>query len=218
MDELTAKSCRNKFQLNEAKCKELQISFARCKPQFAPIVVNDNSIEVVTSVKLLGLNISNNLKWNCHISEIVKKASTRLYFLRQLKRANVAEKELVTFYITCIRPITEYACPVYHNGLPKYLSDDLERLQKRALRIIFPFASYSDALEVCGLPSLCDRREALTTKLFQEICCNTSHKLYHLLPELNESTVNLRNRRKFYVPVCKTNRLKASFIYSNSCK
>ena len=77
VDELTAKSCRNKFQLNEAKCKELQISFARCKPQFAPIVVNDNSIEVVTSVKLLGLNISNNLKWNCHISEIVKKASTR---------------------------------------------------------------------------------------------------------------------------------------------
>ena len=28
--------------------------------------------------------ISNDIKWNCHISEIVKKAATRLYFLGQL--------------------------------------------------------------------------------------------------------------------------------------
>ena len=44
---------------------------------------------------------------------------------------------LVTFYVSCVRPVTEYACTVFHNGLPKYLSDDLEQLQKRALRIIF---------------------------------------------------------------------------------
>jgi hypothetical protein len=68
----------------------------------------------VTTIKLLGLNISNNLKWNHRIEEIVKKASTRLYFLRQLKRAKIAEKELLTFYMTFIRPITEYACPVFH--------------------------------------------------------------------------------------------------------
>ena len=59
MDELVLKSRGNKFQMNEAKCKELQICFAKSKPDFEPIIVNDKPIKVVTSVKLLGLNISN---------------------------------------------------------------------------------------------------------------------------------------------------------------
>lgn len=44
---------------------------------------------MVENVKLLGFNISSNLTWNVHIKEIVKKASKRLYFLIQLKRAKV---------------------------------------------------------------------------------------------------------------------------------
>jgi hypothetical protein len=218
VDELVLKSRGNKFQMNETKCKELQICFAKSKPDFEPIIVNDKPIKVVTSVMLLGLNISNDLKWDGHISEILRKAATRLYFLRQLKRTKIAKKDLVTFYTTCIRPITEYACPVFHNGLPKYLSYGLERIQKRALRVLFPYCSYTEALELCCLPSLYDRRESLTTKLFEELCSNANHKLHHLLPEINTCTVDLRNRRKFNVPHCKTNRLKDSFIYSNSIK
>ena len=69
------------------------------------------------------------------------------------------------------------------------------------------------------LPSLYDRRDTLTTKLFEEICCDPNHKLHHLLPEVNRSSVNnLRNRRKFNLPICKTNRLRNSFIFSNSGK
>ena len=218
VDELAEMSHRNKFQINEAKCKELRISFAKCKPQFEPIVIDDKLIKVVTRVKLLRLNISNDLKWNCHISEIVKKVVTQLYYPGQLKRTHVAEKDLATFHITCIRPITEYACPVFHNELPSYLSDDLERIQKRALRIIFHQSSYVEALELCSLPSLYDRRESLTTKLFEEICCDTNHKLHHLLPEFNRSSVDLRKTRKFNVPRCETNRLNNSFIYYNSSK
>ena len=35
--------------------------------------------------------------------------------------------------------------PVFHSSLPKYLSDDIERVQKRAMRKIFPSLSYNDA-------------------------------------------------------------------------
>ena len=38
----------------------------------------------------------------------------------------------------------EHACPVYHNSLPSYLSDELETLQKRAMRIIHSFVNYRD--------------------------------------------------------------------------
>ena len=40
-----------------------------------------------------------------------------------------------------------------------YLSDQIESVQKRALKIIFPFMSYEDALKKSGLINLCQRRE-----------------------------------------------------------
>ena len=120
MEELIDKSNQNKFQLNESKCKELQILFPKSAADFAPIVINRKAIEVVSTVKLLGLNISSDLRWNGHVAEISKKVASRLYFLNQLKRANIPAKDLLIFYLTCIRPETEYACLVFHNALPAY--------------------------------------------------------------------------------------------------
>ena len=79
-------------------------------------------IEVVPSAKLLGVIISNDLKWNVHVEMICKKVAARLYFLRQLKRAKVPANDPLSFYITCIRPAAEYACtffiPLYRNISP----------------------------------------------------------------------------------------------------
>ena len=108
------------------------------------------------------MNVSSNLKWNEHIYQVITKARKRLYFLTQLKRAKVGTNELVLFYCTCIRPILEYASPVFHNGLTKYLSNDLEMVQKRAMRITFPWTSYTDALPLAGLQQLDVRRDELT--------------------------------------------------------
>ena len=105
------------MQLKESKCKELRIGFSTTKINFDPIIINVREIEVVPQAKLLGLTISNDLKWNSHVKNICKKASTRLYFLRQLKRANVPSKNLLLFYVTCIHPVVEYLCKVFHNSL-----------------------------------------------------------------------------------------------------
>ena len=50
------------FQLNERKCKELRISFAKNEPEFDPTWVNRQTLETVKSIKLLGRNISSDLK------------------------------------------------------------------------------------------------------------------------------------------------------------
>ena len=76
-------------------------------------------IETVKSVKLLGLNISSDLKWNVHVSELVRKVSTRLYFLRQLKKSHIAKRELLLLYITCIRSIPEYGKPTFSSRSTK---------------------------------------------------------------------------------------------------
>lgn len=139
----------------------MRISFARTDPTFTRVLINGKAIDIVPTVKLLGLNISNGLRWNCHVAEISRKVSTRLYSLSHLKRANV-----VTI---CIHPITENACAIFHHGLPLYLSDELECLQKRTLRIIFPSLSYRDAMSAANLSSLADRRSTISAKLFADI-------------------------------------------------
>ena len=62
-------------QLHEDKCKELRIFFARTERSFTPISVHNKPTEVVSNTKVLGLHISQDLKWNNHIAEIVKKVS-----------------------------------------------------------------------------------------------------------------------------------------------
>ena len=86
---------------------------------------------------------------------MTKKAAKRLYFLAQLKRAKVPPEELVQFYVACIQSVLLYGCQVFHFSLPQYLTFSLERIQKRALRIIFGYeVHYSDALARSGFVTL----------------------------------------------------------------
>ena len=70
---------------------------------------------------------------NAHIEEVIKKAHKHVYLLISLHRANIPPKDIVTFHCTCVRSILEYCLPVFHYALPKYLQEDIERVQKRAL-------------------------------------------------------------------------------------
>ena len=88
---------QNRVQLNADKCKELRSSFAKKQRVFDPIIIEGKEVEFVTSTKLLGLTISNDLTWNDHVTEITKEASKRLYFLTQLKRAGVPKHDLALF-------------------------------------------------------------------------------------------------------------------------
>ena len=76
-------SSENRVKLNSDKCKELRISFAKIKPQLAPIVVSNQELKCVESAKLLGVTITNNLTWNDHIGQTIKKVSKHMFFLVQ---------------------------------------------------------------------------------------------------------------------------------------
>ena len=61
--------------------------------------------------------------------------------------------------------------------IPKYLSDEIERVQKRILRIVYPNLHYEDALIEARMESLYARREIACNKLFNQILNNPNHKL-----------------------------------------
>ncbi len=139
-------------------------------------------------------------------------ASKRLYFLRLLKWAGLDHSSQLAVYTTCIRSVLEYGCQVWNYGASQYLSDDVERIQRRALRIIYPNLSYRRALEVTSLPSLSQRRDELCRSYFIKMTDST-HKLHYLLPDKRSNS--LRNNDNFTYIWSYTNCFKNSYIPSS---
>ena len=218
LDEINDWSIANKFQLHPQKCKELRISFTRDDVSHEDVLIDQSTLNIVESVKILGVTIQNNLKWNLHIKDTVKKASKRLYFLKQLKRAKLSTEELVKFYVTCIQSVILYACQVYHYSIPEYLSKSLERVQRRALRIIYGYDySYKELLSQSKLTTLSERRSDLCSKFFDKIMSDPQNNLYKLLPFNEDShSCDLRRKGRFHPPKCATNRHQKTFIVSAS--
>lgn len=165
---------------------------------------------MVHLAKILGLTISDNLVWNNHVNNVIKKANKRLSFLVQLKKAKVPIKDIINFYCICIRPTLEYGAQVFHYALPGYLQETLERVQKRVLSIIYPGISYHDSLVLSGLPNLTVRRQELCEKLFCSVNSDSNHKLHNLIPFT-------KGQRAYELPFIQTNRFENTFIPS-SCK
>ena len=197
------------MQLNADKCKEMVIYFKKIFHSFPPLEVDGNELPVTDCAKILSVTISSDLKWNNDIVDCIKKANKRLYFIVLLKRARVPLNDIVNFYCTTIRPVLEYCAPVFHHALPTYLTEDIERIHKRALSIISPSMSYRECLDSLSLPTLYDRRNGLCRQLFNSIAINPGHKLYHLLPPRKQSSYNLRRRSH-------TERFRRSFVYAMS--
>ena len=119
---------------------------------------------------------------------------------------------MLDFYCCSIRSVLEYCAPVYHHALPAYLSEELERVQKRVIKILAPHLSYSEALTIFGLTKLKDRRSNACVKFFTDITNNPTHKLNCLLSPVNSPKYKLRHQRKFCLPRFKTDRHRKIFI------
>jgi len=124
--------------------------------------------------KQLGVHISDNLKWAQHVDALASKVASRLHFLKQLKRCGASTEDLICFYSSVIRPVLEYACPVWHSGLTTGQIDKLESLQKRALTIIYCNIDYHMSLILAGLDTLYSRREHILQRLYKQIIGHSS--------------------------------------------
>ena len=67
--------------------------------------------------QILGVTMSNTFKWNCHVSDVIKRANKLTHFLILLKRVNIPAHDIMCFHLTCIRPVFEYCAPLYPRAL-----------------------------------------------------------------------------------------------------
>ena len=123
--------------------------------------------------------LTNDLKWTENTSNICSKVNQKLYLISKLKHFGLQKEELITAWQSILRPITEYAVPLWHSGLTEHDNNRLEMLQKKVLGIILgtiyienrryykleeTHMSYDEALQTIGLTTLKYRREVLTNK------------------------------------------------------
>ena len=90
----------------------------------------------VETCKLLGIEFNKRPTWQEHIEKVHKKASARRYVISQLQSTKVKVEDVVKVYISLVRPITEYACHVWHPCLTPGQVNLLESIQECALAMI----------------------------------------------------------------------------------
>jgi hypothetical protein len=211
-DQISEWSQRNLMNINVKKTKEMLLGPILKNPP-DQIVLNTVNIERVTSFKLLGITVMNNMSWENHVSAICAKSSKRLHFLTILKRSAVSPTDLLQFYKCVIRPVIEYACPVWQSSLTSDQSDRLESVQRRALKIIYNSSDYELMCALHSVEPISVRLDSLARTFFIRVS-RPDDCLNRLLPaERSEDILNrLRQPNRLPFAICRTNRFLKSFL------
>ena len=118
----------NKLKINPRKTKVISFNKSN-KLDFHPEVsMSGNQIlEVVSEIKLVGVIVNHHLRWQKNTDYICQKATEKLWTLRRLQKFSLVKE---------VRSLLEYAVPVWHSGLTKKQTNQIEKIQKIAFKII----------------------------------------------------------------------------------
>ena len=202
-----------KMIINEKKTKTMIFNFTDNYKFTTRLQLKGKTIDVINSTRLLGTMMTDDLKWDLNVSTIVKKANARMELLRKVASFGTPAEDLKTIYILFIRSLLEQSATVWHSSLTQENIDDLERVQRSALKIILQekYQGYLKGLAQLEIESLNSRRQELCLNFAMK--CTKNEKMKHMFP-LNPKShqMNTRNEGKYQVQHANTGRLKNSSI------
>ena len=201
----------NEGLLNTKKSNYMIFNFSNIHQFKTRLFLDGNLLEQVKETRLLGVIITEDLKWHKNTQNLVKRCYQRMIIIRSLYSFNIPIAELVNIYCLYIRSVAEQSCVVWGSAITVEEENDLERIQKVALRIILKenYVSYSNALAITSLDTLKSRRILLMKRF--AIKCTKNPFTQGMFP-LNKSKVCTRNKEKYAVTHAKTGRLAKSAI------
>ena len=129
--------------------------------------------------------------------------------MRNLKKPGVSCADIVTVYCVMIRTLLEYASSAVFANLLQLLSNDLERVERRAMAIIYPTNSYTDALLLAGIQPLGVRRDIACRKFVASVeLDNPLYPLIHKHSRISNHTYFLRSERPDGTTITRTDRFQ----------
>ena len=109
----------NHLTINVAKSKSMCISRSRSSKLRFTILVNSSSLEKVKCFKYLGLWISDDLTWSCHIESVCCRARRQLGFIYRFFSPHCDAGTILALYKAHVLPMLDYACIVWDPHLRK---------------------------------------------------------------------------------------------------
>lgn len=210
LDAISAWTDRNLMKVNESKTKYM--IFTRAQADFVTrLSMNNSMVEKMEEMKVVGVWLTSDMKWDKNTRELAKKAYSRMSILTKLKYVGVSIEDLLDVYVLFIRSIVEYCSVVWHSRLTIELTNVLERVQKICLRVILGanYVGYEAALEMCALETLNERRENRCMD-FARRCLK--HPIHQRLFPLNTGPSTSRSSEKYKVNFARTSTYKNSAI------
>jgi hypothetical protein len=133
--ELWLRDCRIAINVS----KSTAVLFAktmRCIQRPRPVQLFGEPIKLVDTARYLGVTLHRRLTWSSHVNQVGRKAAQSLGVLGPLlnRRTGLSIKNGVLLYKHLIRPIMDYACPIWRSDAHTRFRK-LQVLQSKCLRI-----------------------------------------------------------------------------------
>ena len=179
------------------------------------ITARNKTLGRVYEFKYLGVMLDPCLSWNDHIGLSSTKISSRLGMLRKARRV-IPREACITLYDTMILRFFYY-CSAVWDGCGKTNRDYLDKLQRRAVRIIEGRKIQHHEINLTlSWPSLESRRKyQICLPIFK---CLKGLAAAYLLHDFNYSrdfhAYNTRNKDLIRLPLAKTTKYQTSFRYN----
>ena len=186
-------------------------STSRTKAFPPEITLDGKYLEVKQKMRILGVIVSSDLRWEENTDHLCKKAYKNMWVLRRMKSLKMDIFTIMDYYMKEVRVHLELAVPVWHSGLTLKLSADIERVQRVAVSILLGRTDfdYGPSCALLGLKPLYVR--------IQELCERFARKTaspdcrHNDLFQIQNSGYNTRG--EFYREhFCRTNRFYKSAL------
>ena len=194
----------NNMVINKPKTFAMKFNKSRNWDFPVHLSFSDGSeVKVASEHKLLGVIITNDLKWDRNTDYICSKVRQRLWVLRRLAKHNFNQWQLFDVYQKEIRSILEVCVPVWHSSLTKLLSNRIENIQKLAFKLILRdrYQTYKNACKILQTETLKNRRTSICTN-FALKNFKSDYSLFNAVDPLVQPT---RRKRKVVEFRCNTN-------------
>ena len=137
------------------------------------LAVGQETVSSSPELKLLGFCLGSDLNMNAQMKLIQAKFRGRFWSLIHMRRAGILGLELYRMYSVFVRPLIEYNSLIYHPMLTRYQANQLEKMQRKIIRLCFGFDHLpSHYARLHDLRSLEERREEAAKKFTAKALIN----------------------------------------------
>ena len=186
IDHIDTWALKNNLTLNRKKSTEIIFVDKRKKRQVAaspPLP----GIPRVTSIKVLGVTVTDSLSASDHVRGVITNCSQTLYALRILRTHGMCDSALQTIFRSVVVAKLLYACSAWGGFINATDRQRVNAFLRRSIR--------------CGycspdLPSFEELCQEADKQLFDAILTNSNHLLHRLLPPPTAASQNYNLRTR----------------------